>query len=86
MSELKKRQLEQAYDKQQKEISHLEDFIARNKARVATTNMAKSRQKKLDKMDIIELGKEKIKPIFSFSSARTTGKIVIDAKRSHTRL
>lgn len=80
MSELKKRQLEQAYDKQQKEISHLEDFIARNKARVATTNMAKSRQKKLDKMDIIELGKEKIKPIFSFSSARTTGKIVIEAK------
>ncbi len=80
MSEQKKRQLEKAYDKQQKEISHLEDFIARNKARVATTNMAKSRQKKLDKMDIIELGKEKIKPIFSFSSARTTGKIVIEAK------
>ncbi|MEA1962159.1 MAG: ABC-F family ATP-binding cassette domain-containing protein [Bacillota bacterium] len=80
MSELKKRQLEQAYDKQQKEISHLEDFIARNKARVATTNMAKSRQKKLDKMDIIELGREKIKPTFSFSSARTTGKIVIEAK------
>jgi len=80
MSELKKYQLEKAYDKQQKEISHLEDFIARNKARVATSNMAKSRQKKLDKMDIIELGKEKIKPIFSFSSARTTGKIVIEAK------
>lgn len=80
MSELKKRQLEKAYEKQQKEISHLEDFIARNKARVATTNMAKSRQKKLDKMDIIELGKEKIKPTFSFSSARTTGKVVIEAK------
>ena len=80
MSELKKYQLEKAYDKQQKEISHLEDFIVRNKARVATSNMAKSRQKKLDKMDIIELGKEKIKPIFSFSPARTTGKIVIDAK------
>lgn len=80
MSELKKRQLEQAYDKQQKEISHLEDFIARNKARVATTNMAKSRQKKLDKMDIIELGREKLKPTFSFPLARTTGKIVIEAK------
>ncbi len=80
MSEQKKQQLEKAYDKQQKEIAHLEDFIARNKARVATTNMAKSRQKKLDKMDIIELGKEKIKPIFSFSSARTTGKTVIEAK------
>ena len=80
MSELKKRQLEQAYDKQQKEIANLEDFISRNKARVATTNMAKSRQKKLDKMDVIELGKEKIKPIFSFTSARTTGKVVIEAK------
>lgn len=80
MSELKKRQLEQAFDKQQKEIAGLEDFIARNKARIATTNMAKSRQKKLDKMDIIELGREKIKPVFSFTNARTPGKIVIDAK------
>ncbi len=80
MSELKKRQLEQAYDKQQKEIAGLEDFIARNKARIATTNMAKSRQKKLDKMDIIELGREKVKPVFSFTNARTPGKIVIDAK------
>jgi len=79
MSELKKRQLEQAYDKQQKEIAGLEDFIARNKARIATTNMAKSRQKKLDKMDIIELGRDKIKPSFSFSSARTTGKVVVEA-------
>ena len=80
MSELKKRQLEQAYDKQQKEIAGLEDFIARNKARIATTNMAKSRQKKLDKMEIIELGREKIKPTFAFTSARTTGKVVIEAK------
>lgn len=80
MSELKKRQLEQAYEKQQKEISRLEDFIARNKARIATTNMAKSRQKKLDKMDIIELGREKVKPTFYFTPARTTGKIVIEAK------
>jgi ATPase subunit of ABC transporter with duplicated ATPase domains len=80
MSELKRHQLEQAYDKQQKEIAGLEDFIARNKARIATTNMAKSRQKKLDKMDIIELGREKMKPVFSFTNARTPGKIVIDAK------
>ncbi len=79
MYELKKRQLEQAYEKQQKEISHLEDFISRNKARIATTNMAKSRQKKLDKMDIIELSREKIKPTFAFTSARTPAKIVIEA-------
>ncbi|MEG1953757.1 MAG: ABC-F family ATP-binding cassette domain-containing protein [Hydrogenoanaerobacterium sp.] len=80
MYELKKRQVEQAYEKQQKEISHLEDFIARNKARVATTNMAKSRQKRLDKMDIIELAKERIKPSFGFLTARATGRVVIEAK------
>ena len=54
MYELKKRQIEQAYEKQQKEIADLKDFVARNKARVATRNMAMSRQKKLDNMDIIE--------------------------------
>lgn len=80
MHELKRRQLEQAYEKQQKEIAQLEDFVARNKARAATANMAKSRQKKLDKMEIIELGKAKIKPSFSFKEARTTGKYVIEAK------
>lgn len=53
--EVKKSQLEAAYRKQQQEISELKDFVARNKARVATRNMAMSRQKKLDKMDVIEL-------------------------------
>ncbi len=78
--EVKKRQIEQAYEKQQKEIAQLEDFVARNKARVATANMAKSRQKKLDKMEIIELSKEKVKPVFAFSPARTPGREVIVAK------
>lgn len=49
-----KAQRESAYERQQQEIAKLEDFVARNKARVATTNMAKSRQRKLDKMEIIE--------------------------------
>ncbi len=80
MYELKKRQIEQAYEKQQKEIADLQDFIARNKARVATTNMAKSRQKKLDKMDIIEKTHEKPKPVFSFQSARTPGRVVISGE------
>ncbi|RHO19222.1 ABC-F family ATP-binding cassette domain-containing protein [Amedibacterium intestinale] len=77
---LKKRQLEAAYHKQQKEIEDLEDFIARNKARVATRNMAHSRQKKLDKMELISKPKEKVKPSFSFQGSRTTGRIVFDAK------
>ena len=36
--EVKKSQLEAAYRKQQQEISELKDFVARNKARVATRN------------------------------------------------
>ena len=76
--EMKKQQLEAAYKKQQKEIDELKDFVARNKARVATRNMAMSRQKKLDKMDVIELAKEKPKPEFNFLNARATGKVVFE--------
>ena len=76
--EVKKAQLESAYNRQQQEIRELEDFVARNKARVATRNMAMSRQKKLDKMDVIELAKEKPKPEFRFKEARTSGKYVFE--------
>lgn len=75
-----KKKLEAAYEKQQKEIARLEDFVARNKANVATANMAKSRQKKLDKMDVIELSKEKPKPEFNFKSARASGKVIFETK------
>ncbi len=78
--EVKKQQLESAFKKQQQEITELKDFVARNKARVSTRNMAMSRQKKLDKMDVIELNKEKPKPQFRFKEARTTGKIVFEVK------
>ncbi len=80
MYELKKRQIKQAYDKQQKEIANLEEFVARNKARAATATLARSRQRQLDKMDIITLAPEKIKPSFSFKTARTPGRVVIEAK------
>ncbi|OZM57009.1 heme ABC transporter ATP-binding protein [Lottiidibacillus patelloidae] len=78
--EMKKQQLEAAYKKQQKERAELEDFVARNKARVATRNMAMSRQKKLDKMDIIELASERPKPEFRFKPARTSGKMIFETK------
>jgi len=77
---MKKSQLEAAYERQQKEIADLKDFVARNKARVATRNMAMSRQKKLDKMDIIELQSEKPKPSFDFKPARTPGRFIFQAK------
>lgn len=76
----KKSQLESAYRRQQQEIAELEDFVARNKARVATRNMAMSRQKKLDKMDVIELAKDRPKPEFRFKEARTSGKVIFETK------
>ena len=78
--EAKKAQQEAAYRKQQQEINELKDFVARNKARVATRNMAMSRQKKLDKMDVIELAKEKPKPEFYFKEARTPGKMLFETE------
>lgn len=77
---VKKAQLEAAYKRQQQEIAELEDFVARNKARVSTRNMAMSRQKKLDKMEVIELAKEKPKPEFHFLEARTPGKYIFETK------
>ncbi|MBB3110226.1 ATPase subunit of ABC transporter with duplicated ATPase domains [Paenibacillus phyllosphaerae] len=76
--EMKKQQLESAYKRQQQEIADLKDFVARNKASVATRNMAMSRQKKLDKMDVIELAKEKPKPQFNFKDGRTSGKLIFE--------
>ncbi|SHK24255.1 ATPase components of ABC transporters with duplicated ATPase domains [Clostridium cavendishii DSM 21758] len=78
--EANKKQLEAAYERQQAEIAKLEDFVARNKARVATTGMAKARQKKLDKMEIIELAAEKPKPEFNFKQARTSGKLIFETR------
>lgn len=76
----RKSQLESAYKKQQQEIGELKDFVARNKARVSTRNMAMSRQKKLDKMDVIELAREKPKPEFYFKEARAAGKVIFETE------
>ena len=77
---VKKAQLEAAYKRQQQEINELKDFVARNKARVSTRNMAMSRQKKLDKMDVIELAAERPKPEFNFKVGRTPGKYIFETK------
>ena len=77
---VKKAQLEAAYRRQQQEISELKDFVARNKARVATRNMAMSRQKKLDKMEVIELAAERPKPQFHFKYGKTPGRFLFETK------
>jgi len=78
--EMRRAQLEAAYKKQQQEISELKDFVARNKARVATRNMAMSRQKKLDKMEMIELAPERVKPEFNFKEARAAGRYIFQTE------
>lgn len=77
---MKKAQQDAAYQRQQKEIAGLKDFVARNKARVATRNMAMSRQKKLDQMDLIERVQEKPKPAFHFKEAKTPGKFLFTTR------
>ncbi|MBE7038882.1 MAG: ABC-F family ATP-binding cassette domain-containing protein [Ruminococcaceae bacterium] len=54
---------EKAYRKQQTEIKKLEDYIAKNLVRASTTKMAQSRQKKLDKMELLD------KPAYNNDSA-----------------
>jgi ATPase subunit of ABC transporter with duplicated ATPase domains len=77
---VKKAQEAAAYERQQAEIANLTDFVARNKSRVATRNMAMSRQKKLDNMDILERTQEKPKPEFNFKEARTPGKYIFETQ------
>ncbi len=77
---VQKSQMEAAYKRQQQEIRELKDFVARNKARVATRNMAMSRQKQLDKMEIIELAAEKPKPEFNFLVGKTPSKFIFETE------
>lgn len=77
---IRKGQEAKAYDRQQQEIDKLEDFIARNKARISTTGRAKSRQKKLDKMEVLEKPQEKVKPTFGFKEARTPSRMIVQAE------
>ena len=80
MHAVKKSQETRAYERQQQEVERMEDFIARNKARVATRGMANSRQKRLDKMEILEKPREKPKPTFQFREARTPSRFIVEAR------
>ena len=79
MYAVQKEQQLKAYQKQQAEIERLEEFIARNKARVATRGMAHSRQRQLDKMEILDKPQQKIKPEFRFLMGRTPSRFVVEA-------
>lgn len=78
--EMNKRQKEAAYQRQQQQIEKMEDFIARNKARVATRGMANSRMKQLEKIERIELKGEKPKPSFNFKMGKTPSRWIFDTR------
>ncbi|MCR8655949.1 ABC-F family ATP-binding cassette domain-containing protein [Paenibacillus endoradicis] len=77
---IKKEQLEIEFREQKREIAKLEDYIARNKARASTSKQAKSREKKLDKIERIEIKSENIKPQFNFMKARSSGEMIFEVE------
>ncbi|WP_211747848.1 ABC-F family ATP-binding cassette domain-containing protein [Paenibacillus sp. Marseille-Q4541] len=78
MADMNKTQHIEAYEKQQEFIKKQEDFIQRNKARASTSGRAKSREKKLDRLERIDRPEEAAKPIFGFKEARASGKTVFE--------
>lgn len=60
------RQYSDAYERQQREIKRMEEYIARNKARAATAGMANSRKKMLNKIDVMEKPVSSVPAHFDF--------------------
>ena len=66
------------YNSQQKEIKKLEDYIAKNKVRASTAQMAKSREKKLEKMEKIDKPSFTTKPHFRFNCVESTAQVILE--------
>ena len=71
------------YEKQQKEIAALEDFVNRNLVRASTTKRAQSRRKQLEKMDRLdkpEAGKKSAN--MTFQSEKMSGNVVLTVENA----
>ena len=71
------------YEKQQKEIAALEDFVNRNLVRASTTKRAQSRRKQLEKMERLdkpEAGKKAAN--MAFQSEKTSGNVVLTVENA----
>ncbi|MDS5658069.1 ABC-F family ATP-binding cassette domain-containing protein [Streptococcus pneumoniae] len=71
------------YEKQQKEIAALEDFVNRNLVRASTTKRAQSRRKQLEKMERLdkpEAGKKSAN--MTFQSEKTSGNVVLTVQNA----
>ena len=71
------------YEKQQKEIAALEDFVNRNLVRASTTKRAQSRRKQLEKMERLdkpEAGKKSAN--MTFQSEKMSGNVVLTVENA----
>ena len=71
------------YEKQQKEIAALEDFVNRNLVRASTTKRAQSRRKQLEKMERLDkpqAGKKAAN--MTFQSEKTSGNVVLTVENA----
>lgn len=71
------------YEKQQKEIAALEDFVNRNLARASTTKRAQSRRKQLEKMERLDKPEAGTKSAhMTFHSDKTSGNVVLTVEEA----
>lgn len=71
------------YEKQQKEIAALQDFVNRNLVRASTTKRAQSRRKQLEKIERLdkpEAGKRSAH--MTFQSAKSSGNVVLTVENA----
>ena len=73
----------QNYEKQQKEIAALEDFVNRNLVRASTTKRAQSRRKQLEKMERLDKPEAGTKSAhMTFHSDKTSGNVVLTVEEA----
>ena len=71
------------YEKQQKEIAALEDFVNRNLVRASTTKRAQSRRKQLEKMERLDKPEASKKSAnMTFQSEKTSGNVVLTVENA----
>ena len=71
------------YEKQQKEIAALEDFVNRNLVRASTTKRAQSRRKQLEKMERLDKPEAGTRSAhMTFHSDKTSGNVVLTVEEA----
>ena len=71
------------YEKQQKEIAALEDFVNRNLVRASTTKRAQSRRKQLEKMERLDKPEAGTKSAhMTFHSDKASGNVVLTVEEA----